>query len=120
MILAFSLIQLFLTALIITFHLKKPYESLRTARYILDVVFIIFIGISVRIIPAYLGREPAFTYLKITDIIACMFICSPEFIKYLQNKNAPEGKRGLKRVWITIAVFAVLFIIISYYGLRII
>ena len=115
MILAFSLIQLFLTALIITFHLKKPYESLRTARYILNVVFIVFIGISIRIIPAYLGREPAFTYLKITDIIACLFICSSEFIKYLQNKGTPEGKRGLKRVWITIAVFAVLFIIISYY-----
>ena len=119
MIFVLSLIQLLLTVLIIIFHLKKPYESLRTARYILCVVFVVFIGISGRIILAELGREPAFTYLKITDIIGCLFVGSPEFIKYLQNKGTPEGKKGLMRVWITIAVFAVLFIIISFYGLTV-
>lgn len=119
MIFLLSLIQLLLTVLLIIFHLKKPYETLRTARYLLGIVFIVFIGISGRIILAYLGREPAFTYLKITDIIACLFICSPEFIRYLQNKGTPEGKKGLRRVWITIAVFAVLFIIISCYGITV-
>lgn len=115
MVLIFLLIQLLLTALLIILHLKKPYESLRTARYILNVVFIVFIGISGRIILAELGGEPAFTYLKITDIIGCLFICSPEFIKYLQNKDTTEGKKGLRRVWITVAVFVILFIIIYFY-----
>lgn len=119
MIFILSLIQLILTVLLIIFHLKKPYENLRAVRYILCVIFIVFIGISGRIILAELGREIAFTYLKITDIIACLFICSPEFIKYLQNKGTPEGKKGLRRVWITIAVFAVLFIIISCYGITV-
>ena len=119
MIFVLSLIQLLLTILLVIFHLKKPYESLRTVRYILCVVFIVFIGISGRIILAYLGREPVITYLKITDIIGCLFICSPEFIRYLQNKGTPEGKKGLMRVWITVAVFAVLFIIISFYGLTV-
>ena len=119
MIFLLSLIQLLLTVLLIIFHLKKPYENLRTARYILGVIFIVFIGISGRIILAYLGREPVITYLKITDIIACLFICSPEFIKYLQNKGTPEGKKVLMRVWITIAVFAILFIIISFYGITV-
>lgn len=111
----FLLIQIILAVLLIIFHLKKPYESIRTVRYILNVVFVIFIGISGRMILAELGREPAFTYLKITDIITCLFICSPEFIRYLQNKGAPEGKMGLRRVWITVAVFAVLLMLIFYY-----
>lgn len=119
MIFLLSLIQLLLTVLLVIFHLKKPYENIRTARYLLGVIFIVFIGISGRIILAELGREPVITYLKITDIIACLFICSPEFIKHLQNKGTPEGKKGLRRVWITIAVFAVLFIIISCYGITV-